>query len=91
MGMGFFSWIVVGAIAGWLASQVMHAREGLLMMVGLGIVGGLVGGYVALNLLKIGTVDGINVPSILIATVGAIAVVYVVHLATGSRGLLSRR
>ena len=91
MGMGFFSWIVVGAIAGWLASQVMHAREGLLMMVGLGIVGGLVGGYVALNLLKIGTVDGINVPSILIATVGAIAVDYVVHLATGSRGLLSRR
>ena len=91
MGMGFFSWIVVGAIAGWLASQVMHAREGLLMMIGLGIVGGLVGGYVALNLLKIGTVDGINVPSILIATVGAIAVVYVVHLATGSRGLLSRR
>ena len=91
MGMGLISWIVVGAIAGWLASQVMHAREGLLMMIVLGIVGGLVGGYVASNLLKIGDVTGINIGSILIATVGAIAVIYVVHLATGSRGMLSRR
>lgn len=91
MGMGLISWIVVGAIAGWLASQVMHAREGLLMMIGLGIVGGLVGGYVALNLLKVGSVTGINVESILIATLGAIAVVFLVHLATGSRGMLNRR
>ena len=91
MGMGFLSWIVVGAIAGWVASQVMNAREGLLMMIGLGIVGGLVGGYVALNLLHVGTVDGINVESIVIATLGAMAVIFLVHLATGSRGVLSRR
>ncbi|MGZ6256252.1 MAG: GlsB/YeaQ/YmgE family stress response membrane protein [Candidatus Limnocylindria bacterium] len=89
--MGLISWIVVGAVAGWLASQVMQAREGLLMMIGLGIVGGLVGGYVASNVLKIGAVDGINLGSILIAALGAIAVVYLVHLATGSRGMLSRR
>ena len=89
--MGFISWIVVGAIAGFLANMVMHARESLLMMVVLGIVGGLVGGFVASSLLKIGTVDGINVESIVIATLGAIAVVFVVHLATGSRGLMDRR
>jgi uncharacterized membrane protein YeaQ/YmgE (transglycosylase-associated protein family) len=89
--MGFISWIVVGAIAGFLADMVMHARESLLMMVVLGIVGGLVGGFVASSLLKIGTVDGINVESIVIATLGAIAVVFVVHLATGSRGLMDRR
>jgi len=89
--MGFLSWIVVGAIAGFLASQVMRAREGLLMMVVLGIVGGLVGGYVASSVLKIGSVDGINLESIVIATLGAMAVVFVVHVATGSRGLLTRR
>ncbi len=89
--MGFIAWIVVGAIAGFLASKVMRAREGLLMMVALGIAGGLVGGFVATNVLKMGTtVNGINLESILIATLGAIAVVYVVHLATGSRGLLHR-
>jgi uncharacterized membrane protein YeaQ/YmgE (transglycosylase-associated protein family) len=89
--MGFLSWIVVGAIAGFLASQVMRAREGLLMMVVLGIVGGLVGGYVASSVLKMGSVDGINLESIVIATLGAMAVVFVVHLATGSRGFLTRR
>lgn len=88
--MGFVAWIVVGAISGFLASKVMRARESLLMMVVLGIVGGLVGGFVASSVLKMGTVDGINLESIVIATLGAIAVVYVVHLATGSRGLLHR-
>jgi uncharacterized membrane protein YeaQ/YmgE (transglycosylase-associated protein family) len=89
--MGFVAWIVVGAIAGFLASQVMRAREGLLMTVVLGIVGGLVGGFVATSVLKMGSVDGINVESIAIATIGAVAVIFVVHLATGSRGVLSRR
>ena len=89
--MGFIAWIIVGAIAGFLANQVMGSREGLLVVVVLGIVGGLVGGFVATSVLKVGSVNGINVESIVIATLGAIAVVFVVHLATGSRGLLSRR
>jgi uncharacterized membrane protein YeaQ/YmgE (transglycosylase-associated protein family) len=75
--MGLISWIVVGAIAGFLANMVMGSREGLIMMVILGIVGGLIGGFVASSLLKIGTVDGINLESILIATLGAIAVIFV--------------
>jgi len=85
--MGFIAWIVVGAIAGFLANQVMGSREGLIMMVVLGIVGGLVGGYVAATVLKDGSVNGINVESVVIATLGAIAVVFVVGLVRGSRGL----
>jgi uncharacterized membrane protein YeaQ/YmgE (transglycosylase-associated protein family) len=88
--MGFIAWIVVGAIAGFLANTVMGSREGVVMMVVLGIVGGLVGGFVATSLLKIGTVDGINVESIVIATLGAIAVVILWGFAKGSRGF-SRR
>lgn len=87
--MGFIAWIVVGAIAGFLANMIMGSREGLLTMVVLGIVGGLVGGFVA-TALKIGSVDGINLESILIATLGAIAVVVVWGMVKGSRGL-SRR
>ena len=82
--MGFIAWIIVGAIAGFLANQVMGSREGLLMMVVLGIVGGLVGGFVATTVLKIGSVNGINVESIVIATLGAIAVIFLVSF--GSRG-----
>ena len=44
------------------------------MMVGLGIVGGLVGGWLAANVFKMGSVDGINIESIFIATLGAIVV-----------------
>jgi uncharacterized membrane protein YeaQ/YmgE (transglycosylase-associated protein family) len=85
--MGFLAWIVVGAIAGFLANQIVGSREGLLLMVVLGIVGGLVGGYVATTVLKVGSVNGINLESIVIATIGAIAVVFLVSMVTGSRGL----
>ena len=88
--MSFIAWIVVGAIAGFLASQVMRAREGLLMMVVLGIVGALVGGFLAESIFHKGDVSGINFESVVIATLGAILVIFVVHLATGSRGLLRR-
>ncbi|TAL12191.1 MAG: GlsB/YeaQ/YmgE family stress response membrane protein [Chloroflexota bacterium] len=81
--MGFIAWIVVGAIAGFLANQFMGSREGLLMMVVLGIVGGLVGGYIATSVLKVGSVDGINIESIVIATLGAILVVFVMNMAKG--------
>jgi uncharacterized membrane protein YeaQ/YmgE (transglycosylase-associated protein family) len=85
--MGFIAWIVVGAIAGFLANQVMGSREGLLMMVVLGIVGGLVGGFIATEVFHRGSVDGINLESIFIATLGAILVVLVVGALRGGRGI----
>lgn len=85
--MGYVAWIVVGAIAGFLANQVMGSREGLLMTIVLGIVGGLVGGYLAATVFKMGTVDGINIESIFIATLGAILVIFVVRFFQGGRGM----
>lgn len=85
--MGILAWIVVGAIAGFLANLIMGSRQGLLMMIVLGIVGGLVGGFIATSVLNMGSVDGINVESIVIATLGAVAVLLVANFATGSRGL----
>ena len=84
--MGLIAWIVVGAIAGFLANLVMGGSEGLLKMIILGVIGALVGGFVAMSL-RLGSVDGINVESIAIATIGAIAVVFVARLASGRRGL----
>jgi uncharacterized membrane protein YeaQ/YmgE (transglycosylase-associated protein family) len=85
--MTILAWIIVGAVAGFIANLLMGSREGLLMMIVLGIVGGLVGGYVAANVLKIGNVDGINVESIAIATVGAVAVVFIARVLSGSRAV----
>jgi uncharacterized membrane protein YeaQ/YmgE (transglycosylase-associated protein family) len=89
--MGFLSWLVVGAIAGFLANAVMGSREGLLMMIVLGIVGGLVGGFLASSVFHIGSVNGINLESIIIATLGAILVVFVVSSLRGSGRLANRR
>ncbi|MGI8871920.1 MAG: GlsB/YeaQ/YmgE family stress response membrane protein [Candidatus Limnocylindria bacterium] len=85
--MGWIAWIAVGAVAGFLASMIVGSREGLVMMIVLGIVGGILGGFVAANVLHVGSVNGFNLESILIATLGAAAVLLVVHLATGGRGL----
>ncbi len=68
------SWIVVGGIAGWLASLVMktNREQGLLTDIIVGIIGGFVGGFV-LDLLGISAgVTGINLGSILVAFVGAV-------------------
>jgi uncharacterized membrane protein YeaQ/YmgE (transglycosylase-associated protein family) len=85
--MSWIAWIVVGAVAGFLASKIVGSKEGLVMMIVLGIVGALVGGYVAAEVLKIGSVDAINVESILIATLGAVGVLLIMRVINGRRGL----
>jgi uncharacterized membrane protein YeaQ/YmgE (transglycosylase-associated protein family) len=77
--MGFMSWIVVGAIAGFLANQIVGSREGLPRTLVLGVVGG----FVATPVLKIGSVNGINVESVVIATLGAVAILLLVPFRDG--------
>ena len=89
--MTLLAWLVVGAIAGFLASEIMGTREGLVMMVVLGIVGAIVGGWVAADVLKIADVTGINLTSIIVAIVGAIIVIVVYDSLVGRRRLLNRR
>ncbi|MBK8020775.1 MAG: GlsB/YeaQ/YmgE family stress response membrane protein [Chloroflexi bacterium] len=67
-------WIIVGAIAGWLASIVMrtNASQGLLTDIVVGIVGAFIGGFI-LDVLDIGGgVTGLNLGSILTAFIGAV-------------------
>ncbi len=80
--MGIVAWVVLGAIAGFLANLVVGGREGLVWTIILGIVGALVGGFVASQVFQVGSVDGVNVESVLIATGGAIAVLVLARLLT---------
>lgn len=89
--MTLLAWLVVGAIAGFLASEIMGTREGVVMMIVLGIVGAIVGGWVAADILKIANVTGINLTSILVAIGGAIIVIVVYDAVVGRRRLLGRR
>ncbi len=75
--MGIISWIVLGAIAGFLANMVVGGREGVILTIILGIVGAIVGGYVAAAVFHKGDVTGVNIESIVIAVLGAILVLFV--------------
>lgn len=83
--MGLLSWILVGLVAGWLAGLVMKGGSyGIVGDMILGIVGALVGGFLAAALF--GVVDpltGFDLSTILIAFLGAIVTVAVVRAVTG--------
>jgi uncharacterized membrane protein YeaQ/YmgE (transglycosylase-associated protein family) len=84
--MTLLTWVVVGAIAGFLASVITGSREGLIMMVVLGIVGAVVGGWLAIDVFHISGVTGVNAESIVVAVIGALIVVFVVGSLGTRRG-----
>jgi len=83
--MGLLSWIVVGAIAGWLTGLVMRGHGfGLIGNILVGVAGGLVGGWLAGALLHMSNMlNGINPTSILVAFLGAVVLVLVIRLVRG--------
>ena len=83
--MGIIAWIVLGLIAGFIASLLVNKRgEGFFGDVILGIIGAVVGGFIA-HMLGIRGVDHINLYSIMIATLGAVIVLFIYHAIIGSR------
>ena len=87
--MGILAWIVVGLIAGFLASRVMRGGGyGLIGDIIVGIVGALIGGFLATNLLNMpNAVNGINITSILVAFVGAVILIAILRMVSGRRRL----
>ena len=83
--MSIIAWLIVGAIAGWLAGFLVKGDEGLGVIghIVLGIVGAMVGGFLAGILTGEDYTTGINITSILVATIGAVIVVVVVGLFRG--------
>jgi len=88
--MGLLAWIVVGLVAGWLASRVTKGHgSGLVGDLVLGVVGALLGGFLASALLKMpNPVNGINVMSILVAFLGAVLLIALLRAVSGRRRLI---
>jgi uncharacterized membrane protein YeaQ/YmgE (transglycosylase-associated protein family) len=72
--MGIIAWIVLGAIAGFVANLIAGGGEGVIGTILLGIVGALVGGFVAGSLLHVADITGLNLESIVVAIFGAVIV-----------------
>jgi uncharacterized membrane protein YeaQ/YmgE (transglycosylase-associated protein family) len=76
---GIIAWLVVGAIAGWLAGQVVKGGGfGLIVDIIVGIVGALIGGFLA-GVLGISTGGGI-IASIIVAFIGAVILLFILRL-----------
>ena len=73
--MGLIATIVVGLVAGLLASWIMKAETGVLVDLVLGVVGSVVGGWITSLILGVDLVSGINLTSIIVALGGAIVVI----------------
>ncbi|MGE5510593.1 MAG: GlsB/YeaQ/YmgE family stress response membrane protein [Bacteroidota bacterium] len=75
--MSILAWIVVGLVAGWLAERITGRNHGLLTNLVVGIIGAFVGGFLFSSLLGFRYEEGFNLASILVATIGAVALLAV--------------
>jgi uncharacterized membrane protein YeaQ/YmgE (transglycosylase-associated protein family) len=83
--MGILGWIILGLIAGWLAGVLVKGSGyGIVGDIVLGILGALVGGWIASTLMGL-DVNGFNLESLVIAVLGAIVVIFVARLISGHR------
>lgn len=72
--MGILSWIILGLVAGAIAKAIHPGKDpqGCIVTMIIGIIGAVLGGFIATRLLGWGDVDGFNLYSLLIATAGAV-------------------
>jgi uncharacterized membrane protein YeaQ/YmgE (transglycosylase-associated protein family) len=76
---GFIMWIIIGAVAGWIAGLLVKGGGfGLIMDIVVGIVGAFIGGWLA-SVLHIGLGGGF-IGSVIVAVIGAVILLFVLRL-----------
>ena len=77
--MSFFAWILLGLLAGFIASRIVNRKgSGLGLDILLGIVGSVVGGWI-FSLFGSGGVSGVNFHSLILSVIGAVVVLLAYH------------
>ncbi|MEP6565686.1 MAG: GlsB/YeaQ/YmgE family stress response membrane protein [Mesorhizobium sp.] len=85
--MGIISWIILGAIAGFIGSKIVNKTgQGIIMDIALGIVGAIVGGVICSQIFGVG-ITGLNIYSLIVAVAGAVIVLWAYHKFSGNRTL----
>jgi uncharacterized membrane protein YeaQ/YmgE (transglycosylase-associated protein family) len=74
-------YLIVAAVIGWLASEIMHDRASILINIIVAVLGAFLAGYFLSPIFHVGTInEAINVPTMLVTLLGAIIVIAIVHL-----------
>ncbi|HSZ52762.1 MAG TPA: GlsB/YeaQ/YmgE family stress response membrane protein [Caulobacteraceae bacterium] len=83
--MGIIAWLVLGLIAGFIASKIVnHTGSGMIMDIVLGVVGAFVGGLI-FNFFGASGITGFNIYSAIVAVIGAVVVLFIYHALIGRR------
>ncbi len=77
--MNIILWVILGAVAGWIADMIMKSDHGVIEDIILGIVGAFVGGFI-LNFLGQSGVTGFNIYSLIVAVIGAVVLIFLGRL-----------
>jgi len=81
--MGIIAWLVLGLIAGFIASKLVnHHGSGVIMDIILGMIGAIVGGFL-FSFFGATGVTGFNIYSMLVAVIGAVVLLWIVHMIRG--------
>ena len=81
------SWLVVGGLAGWIASIIMktNAQQGALANIIIGILGAFIGGFIVQLLSNGDGVDTFSIPGFIVAVLGAVILLWIVKAVRGGR------
>jgi uncharacterized membrane protein YeaQ/YmgE (transglycosylase-associated protein family) len=79
--MNILIYLIVAAIIGWVATELMHDRSNLLINIVVAVVGAFLAGYFLSPIFKVGTInDAITVPTMLVTLLGSVILLAIVHL-----------
>lgn len=82
--MGYIAWLVLGGLAGWIASLIMKtdASQGVVLNIVVGIVGAILGGWL-FGFFGGAGVTGFNLYSLLVSVIGAVVLIWLVQMIRG--------
>lgn len=82
--MNLLIYLIVAAIIGWVATELMHDRSNLLINIVVAVVGAFLAGYILSPIFNIGTInDAITIPTMLVTLLGSIILLAIVNLVRG--------
>ena len=84
--MNLLIYLVAAAVIGWIASELMHDRNNLLMNIVIAVVGAFIAGYFLSPLFGVGTInDAVTIPTMLVTLLGSVILLAVVRLVRRGR------
>jgi uncharacterized membrane protein YeaQ/YmgE (transglycosylase-associated protein family) len=82
--MNLLIYLIVAAVIGWVATELMHDRSNLLINIIVAVVGAFLAGYLLSPIFHVGTInDAITIPTMLITLLGSIILLAIVNLFRG--------